>query len=97
MTDTGYAITPGQIRSLTTFLKVVSDDRACHLYITSAVLDRPLVSLAELTAGEWRKVRDLMYPRWRDEDWTPGQSFVSRCADLRNRYMEEVIGQKRLF
>ena len=94
MADT---ITPGQIRSLTTFLKVICDDRACHIYILSAILDRPIVSLGELTAGEWRKLRDLAYPRWRDEDWSPGSSFVSRCAELRNKYMEEVIGQKRLF
>ncbi len=91
------AITPGQIRSLTTFLKIVSDDRACHLYILSAVLSRPIVSLGELTANEWRKLRDLAYPRWRDEDWTPGQSFVNRCAELRNKYMEEIVGQRRLF
>ena len=92
------AITPGQIASLRTFLVDLSEDPACHVYIASALIGRPLVSLEALTQADWRFLRDRCYPHWPEGDWSPERgAFYSRCAELRNQYLEELIGQRRLF
>lgn len=90
-------ITPGQIRSLRTGISTIAGkDNAAHLYIVNKLMEKDLKTLSELTRHEWHQLRDQMYPRWHDDDWSLGSVFRKRCANLFAEYREVVLGQRRL-
>lgn len=94
-------ISGGQKIALARLLKPYADKRPMRLYITSQLIGREITSSNELTLGEWRKIRDSAYPHWRDNidnpDWTVGREFKAKVAGLAEKYLEDVLGQKRLF
>lgn len=93
-------IKPGQVISLKTALREITDDPKAWTYILSAIVDRDLDELEELTRAEWKYMRNKIYPNWTVEDWTPWDrksEFYIRCCNLYEDYLEEEVGQSRLF
>lgn len=95
-------IKPGQIMSLKSALREVAGmvDEA-HVYIVNRLAIRAFIpvikALDELTIGEWHYLRDMLYPNWKQEDWTLDPAQKRRIAELLADFREQVTGQMRLF
>ena len=95
MTD---KITSGQMRSLRSGIGVVAGkDEAAHVYIVNVLLKSDVTALEDLTYAHWMRLRDRLYPHWRDGDWSLSDKFRKQCADLFADYREAVLGQRRMF
>ncbi len=90
-------ITHGQLRSLRTALKAVTDDTDGWVYIVGRLIGREISRLGALTRQEWSTLRNRMYPHWTEDDWTLDAAFRTEIATLWNQYRETVLGQRRLF
>ena len=91
-------IKPGQIISIKTALREVSNMvDAAHPFIIGEILQRDITSLANLTIGEWKVLRNRFYPNWHKEDWSLDNEQKAIIADLLEKYRETILKQKRLF
>lgn len=93
-------ITPGQRVALQKLIDRFNTDRddKARLYVVTQLVGHDVKSIAQLTIGDWRAIRDDAYPFWHAGDWdTISQSFAQNAAFLFNRYREQITGQLRLF
>ena len=90
-------ITDGQKLALIKLCQKFVKGRDGRLWILSQLLNKEVNSTSELSINDWRKIRDMAYPHWPDNDWTISDEFMSIGNNLRLRYEKEVLGQMALF
>lgn len=95
-------IKPGQILSFRSgVLQVVKKaDHSMLCYIAARLLHKETdyyKALAQITRRDWYSLRGLLYPNFTSEDWTISQETARLIADYAQEYLEEEVGQLRLF
>lgn len=94
-------ITDGQVISIKSayrsVVKDVPDDAL--MFITKQFLTyrKELDNIKGLSRDDWRHLRSLLYPNWRNEDWSVGDEAKRKIANAYEQYRETVTGQMRLF
>jgi hypothetical protein len=91
-----HRIKDGQLVAVRRLVGDVVKDKPGQLYVVSQLVGRNLRTLADLTAAEWRMIRNDAYPNWKDDDWTVSAAFKAKLTGLRNDYLES-MGQMRMF
>ena len=89
--------TDGQVFAARKLFDRVSRDRGERLYLMSKFFGREIKSTAEMTADEWRRLRDTATPKWKHDDWTMDNDFQVECRIWSCEYEEQVLGQMKLF
>jgi len=90
-------ITDGQKFALIKLMGRFAKNRNARLWMLSKLLNKTVESTSELSVDDWRKIRDMAYPDWSDDNWYPCEEFFELGYKLYREYEEDVVGQMSLF
>jgi len=90
-------ISDGQRFAIIKLFGKYTNERSCRLWLIGKIIGREIITTADITLSEWRKIRNEAYPNWGANDWETSDGWNRKCRELVDEYETEIIGQKRLF
>ena len=90
-------IKDGQKFALIKLCQRFTKGRHERLWFLSQLLGKTIETSDELSIEDWRKIRDMAYSNWSNDDWEVSQEFLIGGWELHRQYEKEIVGQGELF